>query len=144
MMLVSSADASSFPAWPDPSQVEPGPFVGQLVLLPEDPAAAAVAAGGAAVAAALAGLPSSGAAAAAGVARRLSDAQFEAHLEAEQGQVQQSRAAIDLLRTAQEALLGSGEAGVKETHTCLPAAPCGPGRGGASVVVLTSSRPCLC
>jgi hypothetical protein len=91
------------------SQVEPGPFVGQLVLLPWDPAAAAVAAGGAAVAAALAGLPSSGAAAAAGVTRRLSEAQFEAHLEAMEAGVQQSRAAIDLLRTAQEALQSSGE-----------------------------------
>lgn len=62
-------------------QVGPGQYVGQVALLPSDPAAAAVAASGAALTAALAGLPASGAAAAAGVVRRLSEDEFELYLE---------------------------------------------------------------
>ncbi|EFN58956.1 hypothetical protein CHLNCDRAFT_137536 [Chlorella variabilis] len=89
-------------------KVEPGLFVGQVVLLAADPAAAAVAAGSAVVAAALAGIPVSGAAAAAGATKRLSEDQFEVHLEAEEGKVQHSRATVDLLRTAQESLQSSG------------------------------------
>lgn len=62
-------------------QVGPSQYVGQVALLPSDPAAAAVAASGAALTAALAGLPASGAAAAAGVVRRLSEDEFELYLE---------------------------------------------------------------
>lgn len=62
-------------------QVSPGQYVGQVALLPSDPAAAAIAASGAALTAALAGLPASGAAAVAAVARRLSEDEFELYLE---------------------------------------------------------------
>lgn len=55
--------------------------MGQVALLPSDPAAAAVAASGAALTAALAGLPASGAAAVAGLARKLSEDEFELYLE---------------------------------------------------------------
>lgn len=66
---------------PSPGKVAPGPFVGQVLLLPSDPAAAAIAASGAAVTAALVGLQVSGAMAAAGAARRLTEEQFELHLQ---------------------------------------------------------------
>lgn len=62
-------------------QVGPGQYVGQVALLPSDPAAAAVAASGAALTAALAGLPASGAAAVAGLTRKLSEDEFELYLE---------------------------------------------------------------
>lgn len=68
----------SHPPW----QVEAGPYVGQLTLLPAGTAAAALAAGSAAVTAALAGLPVSGAALVAGLARRPTDEQFELALQA--------------------------------------------------------------
>lgn len=66
---------------PSPGAVQPGPYVGQVLLLTADSAAAAVAATGVAAAAAAAGLPVTGAMAAAGATRRLSEEQFELHLE---------------------------------------------------------------
>lgn len=70
------------PLWGQLVQVEPGPYVGQLALLPTGAAAAALAAGSAAATAALAGLPVSGSSVAAGLAKRLTEEQFEQTLQA--------------------------------------------------------------
>ncbi|PRW58338.1 hypothetical protein C2E21_2711 [Chlorella sorokiniana] len=102
-----------------PGKVSPGQYVGKVALLPSDPAAAVITASGAALTAALAGLPASGAAAVAGVARRLSEDEFELYLESEECGVQHSKATVDLLRTAQDALARSGRRAGKTLQHCM-------------------------
>lgn len=96
-----------------PGRVEPGLYVGQLLLMPDAPAGAAsaavVAAASAAVAAALLGASPGGALAAVGAGRRMTNEQFELVLEAEECGTEHSRVTVDLLRTAQDVLKSSGQ-----------------------------------